>query len=59
MRDVIGEANGVDEFRVPGWSCPFCDAENPQSGHEINLPVDQHEIEHRCDYCKKTSVHLR
>jgi hypothetical protein len=59
MRDAIGEESGVDELRVLGWSCPFCDAENPQSGLEVGLSVDQHEVERRCDYCEKTSVRLR
>ncbi|MGA2929603.1 MAG: hypothetical protein ABSG43_27160 [Solirubrobacteraceae bacterium] len=58
MRDERGKSSAIDQLRAPGWSCPFCDADNPQTGHDVGFAVDQNHVERRCDYCEKISVHM-
>jgi hypothetical protein len=58
MSEEFRDAGAVEETRGTGWSCPFCDAENPRTGDELDLTIDVSQVELRCDYCETISVHL-
>jgi hypothetical protein len=40
MSEELRDAGVVREIRATGWSCPFCDAENPRNGDELDLTID-------------------